>query len=108
MFPIVDGCGMDYMHLRHGVNCFRSCSYKGFITNLTIQRQFFPNEEDETGAAKALMRLQDTYKLDPETISKGEFPGDNNLTGQPKYYNFLLFLVPLLKPTMVTCTTKIQ
>ncbi|KAM6475142.1 prolyl 4-hydroxylase subunit alpha-2 isoform 2-T2 [Liasis olivaceus] len=48
---------------------------KGFISNLTLQRQFFPNEEDETGAAKALMRLQDTYKLDPETISKGEFPG---------------------------------
>ncbi|XP_008102940.2 prolyl 4-hydroxylase subunit alpha-2 isoform X1 [Anolis carolinensis] len=48
---------------------------KGFIANLTVQRQFFPNEEDETGAAKALMRLQDTYKLDPETISKGEFPG---------------------------------
>ncbi|XP_072846282.1 prolyl 4-hydroxylase subunit alpha-2 isoform X1 [Pogona vitticeps] len=48
---------------------------KGFISNLTIQRQFFPNEEDETGAAKALMRLQDTYKLDTEMISKGEFPG---------------------------------
>ncbi|XP_070790024.1 prolyl 4-hydroxylase subunit alpha-2 isoform X1 [Pituophis catenifer annectens] len=48
---------------------------KGFITNLTVQRQFFPDEEDETGAAKALMRLQDTYKLDSETISKGEFPG---------------------------------
>ncbi|XP_019334093.1 prolyl 4-hydroxylase subunit alpha-2 isoform X2 [Alligator mississippiensis] len=47
----------------------------GFIANLTIQRQFFPTEEDETGAAKALMRLQDTYKLDPETISKGVLPG---------------------------------
>ncbi|XP_019390592.1 PREDICTED: prolyl 4-hydroxylase subunit alpha-2 isoform X2 [Crocodylus porosus] len=46
-----------------------------FIANLTIQRQFFPTEEDETGAAKALMRLQDTYKLDPETISKGVLPG---------------------------------
>ncbi|XP_060096477.1 prolyl 4-hydroxylase subunit alpha-2 isoform X1 [Heteronotia binoei] len=57
-------------------------STKGFITNLTIQRQFFPNEEDEIGAAKALMRLQDTYKLDPETISKGEFPGT-------KYRSFL-------------------
>ncbi|KAJ6634134.1 hypothetical protein lerEdw1_014132, partial [Lerista edwardsae] len=49
-------------------------SAKGFIANLTIQRQFFPNEEDEIGAAKALMRLQDTYKLDSGTISKGEFP----------------------------------
>ncbi|POI32272.1 hypothetical protein CIB84_003976, partial [Bambusicola thoracicus] len=48
---------------------------EGFITNLTIQRQFFPTEEDETGAAKALMRLQDTYKLDPETLSRGNLPG---------------------------------
>lgn len=40
-----------------------------------MQRQFFPTEEDEMGAAKALMRLQDTYKLDPDTISKGQLPG---------------------------------
>ncbi|XP_019497708.1 PREDICTED: prolyl 4-hydroxylase subunit alpha-2 [Hipposideros armiger] len=46
----------------------------GFIANLSVQRQFFPTDEDETGAAKALMRLQDTYKLDPDTISKGELP----------------------------------
>ncbi|XP_006759220.1 PREDICTED: prolyl 4-hydroxylase subunit alpha-2 isoform X1 [Myotis davidii] len=50
-------------------------SAAGFIANLSVQRQFFPTDEDETGAAKALMRLQDTYKLDPDTISKGELPG---------------------------------
>ncbi|XP_018419280.1 PREDICTED: prolyl 4-hydroxylase subunit alpha-2 isoform X2 [Nanorana parkeri] len=48
---------------------------KGFIANLTFQREFFPSEEDETGAAKALMRLQDTYKLDPYVIAKGILPG---------------------------------
>ncbi|XP_072256951.1 prolyl 4-hydroxylase subunit alpha-2 isoform X2 [Pyxicephalus adspersus] len=48
---------------------------KGFIANLTFQREFFPSEEDETGAAKALMRLQDTYKLDPDVIAKGILPG---------------------------------
>ncbi|PIO29146.1 hypothetical protein AB205_0181180, partial [Aquarana catesbeiana] len=47
----------------------------GFIANLTFQREFFPSEEDETGAAKALMRLQDTYKLDPDVIAKGILPG---------------------------------
>ncbi|XP_059273506.1 prolyl 4-hydroxylase subunit alpha-2 isoform X3 [Mustela nigripes] len=47
----------------------------GFIANLSVQRQFFPTDEDEMGAAKALMRLQDTYKLDPDTISKGQLPG---------------------------------
>ncbi|XP_030066957.1 prolyl 4-hydroxylase subunit alpha-2 isoform X3 [Microcaecilia unicolor] len=53
---------------------------RGFIANLTLQRQFFPNEEDEKGAAKALMRLQDTYRLDSETISRGRFPGTKYLS----------------------------
>ncbi|XP_056325429.1 prolyl 4-hydroxylase subunit alpha-1a isoform X3 [Danio aesculapii] len=53
----------------------------GFISNLTIQRQYFPNDEDQNGAAKALLRLQDTYKLDTQTISSGDLPGVN--TGLP-------------------------
>ncbi|XP_028844892.1 prolyl 4-hydroxylase subunit alpha-1b isoform X1 [Denticeps clupeoides] len=47
----------------------------GFISNLTIQRQYFPTDEDQTGAAKALLRLQDTYQLDSNTISTGNLPG---------------------------------
>ncbi|XP_052313586.1 prolyl 4-hydroxylase subunit alpha-2-like isoform X3 [Oncorhynchus keta] len=47
----------------------------GFISNMTVHRQYFPDEEDEKGAAKALMRLQDTYKLDSESFSKGKLPG---------------------------------
>ncbi|CAI9593832.1 unnamed protein product [Staurois parvus] len=47
----------------------------GFISNLTIQRQYFPSDEDQTGAAKALIRLQDTYNLDTDTLSKGNLPG---------------------------------
>uniref|UniRef100_A0AAQ5ZCE5 procollagen-proline 4-dioxygenase n=1 Tax=Amphiprion ocellaris TaxID=80972 RepID=A0AAQ5ZCE5_AMPOC len=47
----------------------------GFISNLTIQRQHFPTDEDQTGAAKALLRLQDTYRLDANTISTGNLPG---------------------------------
>ncbi|XP_067852162.1 prolyl 4-hydroxylase subunit alpha-2-like isoform X1 [Heptranchias perlo] len=47
----------------------------GFIANLSIQRQYFPTDEDENGAAKALLRLQDTYRLDSESISKGRLPG---------------------------------
>uniref|UniRef100_A0A3Q0SD90 procollagen-proline 4-dioxygenase n=1 Tax=Amphilophus citrinellus TaxID=61819 RepID=A0A3Q0SD90_AMPCI len=46
-----------------------------FISNLTIQRQHFPNDDDQTGAAKALLRLQDTYQLDTNAISTGELPG---------------------------------
>ncbi|XP_062320275.1 prolyl 4-hydroxylase subunit alpha-1-like [Osmerus eperlanus] len=47
----------------------------GFISNLTLQRQHFPTDEDQTGAAKALLRLQDTYRLDANTISTGDLPG---------------------------------
>ncbi|XP_046709708.1 prolyl 4-hydroxylase subunit alpha-1a isoform X2 [Silurus meridionalis] len=47
----------------------------GFVSNLTIQRQYFPNDEDQTGAAKALLRLQDTYKLETHAISTGDLPG---------------------------------
>ncbi|XP_072881491.1 prolyl 4-hydroxylase subunit alpha-1b isoform X1 [Hemitrygon akajei] len=52
----------------------------GFISNLTIQRQHFPNDEDQTGAAKALIRLQDTYNLDADTISQGNLPGVKHKT----------------------------
>lgn len=43
---------------------------------MSVHRQYFPDEEDETGAAKALMRLQDTYQLDSEAFSKGKLPGN--------------------------------
>nr|XP_057922071.1 prolyl 4-hydroxylase subunit alpha-1-like isoform X2 [Doryrhamphus excisus] len=53
----------------------------GFISNLTIRRQHFPNEVDQTGVAEALLRLQDTYELDTNTLAKGELPGSSSLRG---------------------------
>ncbi|XP_067348189.1 prolyl 4-hydroxylase subunit alpha-2-like isoform X2 [Channa argus] len=50
----------------------------GFISNMSMHRQYFPDQEDETGAAKALMRLQDTYQLDSEAFSRGKLPGVHN------------------------------
>ncbi|XP_072446517.1 prolyl 4-hydroxylase subunit alpha-2-like isoform X1 [Chiloscyllium punctatum] len=50
-----------------------------FIANLSIQRENFPTDEDESGAGKALLRLQDTYKLDSESISKGKLPGAQHI-----------------------------
>lgn len=47
-----------------------------FISNMSTHRQYFPQPEDETGAAKALMRLQDTYQLDSEAFSMGKLPGN--------------------------------
>ncbi|XP_037543799.1 prolyl 4-hydroxylase subunit alpha-2 isoform X2 [Nematolebias whitei] len=52
----------------------------GFIANMSVHRQYFPDEEDQTGAAKALMRLQDTYQLDSEAFSKGKLPGVHSNT----------------------------
>ncbi|XP_069508611.1 prolyl 4-hydroxylase subunit alpha-2 isoform X2 [Ambystoma mexicanum] len=71
-YKLVKRLNTDWVDLE---NLIRQDSSTGFIANLTMQRQFFPSEEDETGAAKALMRLQDTYKLDPETLASGRLPG---------------------------------
>uniref|UniRef100_A0A8C1W8Q6 procollagen-proline 4-dioxygenase n=1 Tax=Cyprinus carpio TaxID=7962 RepID=A0A8C1W8Q6_CYPCA len=64
----------------------------GFISNLTIQRQYFPNDEDQTGAAKALLRLQDTYQLDTQTISSGDLPDPEHqrALGNLKYFDYQL------------------
>uniref|UniRef100_A0A4W6E654 procollagen-proline 4-dioxygenase n=1 Tax=Lates calcarifer TaxID=8187 RepID=A0A4W6E654_LATCA len=63
-----------------------------FISNLTIQRQHFPNDDDQTGAAKALMRLQDTYQLDTNIISTGELPDPTHqrANGNLKYFEYQL------------------
>jgi len=46
----------------------------------------FPNEEDLNGAAVALMRLQDTYKLDTHALAEGKLLGgkkySRHLTGK--------------------------
>uniref|UniRef100_A0A8C8T790 Prolyl 4-hydroxylase subunit alpha-1 n=1 Tax=Peromyscus maniculatus bairdii TaxID=230844 RepID=A0A8C8T790_PERMB len=64
----------------------------GFISNLTIQRQYFPNDEDQVGAAKALFRLQDTYNLDTDTISKGNLPDPEHqrANGNLRYFEYIM------------------
>lgn len=46
---------------------------------MSVHRQYFPDQEDETGAARALMRLQDTYQLDSEAFSRGKLPGNQRM-----------------------------
>jgi prolyl 4-hydroxylase len=44
----------------------------------------FPSDEDLNGAAAALMRLQDTYKLDTHALAEGKLLGkkySRQLTG---------------------------
>jgi len=47
------------------------------MKNLTQYRELlkFPTDEDLTGAATALIRLQDTYKLDTASVARGELNG---------------------------------
>ncbi|XP_028331385.1 prolyl 4-hydroxylase subunit alpha-1-like isoform X2 [Gouania willdenowi] len=48
-----------------------------FISKLSVMKQNFPTDEDQSGAAKALLRLQDTYQLDTHTLSTGRLPGSS-------------------------------
>nr|CAB3264618.1 prolyl 4-hydroxylase subunit alpha-1-like [Phallusia mammillata] len=46
-----------------------------FLTNLSIKRAHFPNADDVKGSAEAIMRLQDTYKLDTHDLAEGIVKG---------------------------------
>jgi hypothetical protein len=48
-----------------------------FVQNITKFRNIlkFPSDEDLNGAAVALTRLQDTYKLDTASVARGELNG---------------------------------
>jgi len=49
--------------------------------NESKSNETFPSNEDLNGAAAALLRLQDTYKLDTSTLAKGFIPLRNSATG---------------------------
>lgn len=48
-----------------------------YLRNITSYREYlkFPTDEDLNGAAVALTRLQDTYKLDTSSLARGELNG---------------------------------
>ncbi|XP_037291677.1 prolyl 4-hydroxylase subunit alpha-1 isoform X1 [Rhipicephalus microplus] len=49
---------------------------KAMVENITHSGHLrFPDEEDLTGAAVALLRLQDTYRLDTASLAKGRIQG---------------------------------
>lgn len=53
-----------------------SADGKLMVENITQTRNLrFPDEEDLTGAAIALLRLQDTYRLDTASLAKGHIRG---------------------------------
>ncbi|KAK0087136.1 hypothetical protein PV325_001697 [Microctonus aethiopoides] len=56
---------------------------KAFVANITTSRNDlkFPTDEDLNGAAVALMRLQDTYKLETAQVARGLLNGVQYSTG---------------------------
>ncbi|XP_076235960.1 prolyl 4-hydroxylase subunit alpha-1 isoform X1 [Calliopsis andreniformis] len=56
---------------------------KSFVANITSSRSDlkFPTDEDLNGAAVALMRLQDTYKLETAQVARGVLNGVQYSTG---------------------------
>lgn len=60
-------------------NMMRYNAAEDYLKNITSQRDSvfvkFPDQEDLDGAATALMRLQDTYKLDTRDIAEGHIQG---------------------------------
>ncbi|XP_043272912.1 prolyl 4-hydroxylase subunit alpha-1 isoform X2 [Venturia canescens] len=56
---------------------------KSFVLNITTSRNDlkFPTDEDLNGAAVALMRLQDTYKLETAQVARGVLNGIQYSTG---------------------------
>lgn len=67
------------------------------IFNMTEIKKFMktPTDEDLTGAAIALIRLQDTYNMDTASVAKGELMGvqyTTQLSGK-NYVSFQLLLI---------------
>ncbi|XP_019730140.1 prolyl 4-hydroxylase subunit alpha-1-like [Hippocampus comes] len=67
----------------------RSNVSDGFVSNFNSRSEHLPNDDDLTGVAEALVRLQDTYQLDTDTMAKGKLPGTSlllsNLTVEDCY-----------------------
>jgi hypothetical protein len=75
---------------------------KAFVANITNSRSDlkFPTEEDLNGAAVALMRLQDTYKLETAQVARGVLNGVQYSTGlSGEYADFAcVHMVPKSSP----------
>ena len=63
-----------YAFISHSVICVYalfSFSLSALMSNISYNHYLFPDEEDFSGAAAALLRLQDTYQLSPSLITSG-------------------------------------
>ena len=68
------------------------------ITNSRIDLKF-PTEEDLNGAAVALMRLQDTYKLETAQVARGVLNGVQYSTGLSGWLLLFYFYLEIIDCT---------
>lgn len=64
-----------------------------FLARLLSKTDSFPDEEDLSGVAAALLRLQDTYALPTDKVSHGDIEGvsdSSRMTGNCKRYSLAL------------------
>lgn len=71
-----------------------------FVSRLTHYKPAFPSEDDLSGAATGLMRLQNTYRLAASELVDGRIPGDQKekLSSADCYYLGVLFSASVLLP----------
>ncbi|KAI0236972.1 Prolyl 4-hydroxylase subunit alpha-1 [Lamellibrachia satsuma] len=60
------------------LDLIRNTTGQGFLAKVEDKTSCFPNSDDLTGAASALLRLQDVYALKTEQIAKGHLRGVKN------------------------------
>ena len=74
---------------------------KAFVANITNSRidLKFPTEEDLNGAAVALMRLQDTYKLETAQVARGVLNGVQYSTGLSGWLLLFYFYLEIIDCT---------
>ena len=50
------------------------------MANISMNRYQFPSQEDVDGVIAALLRLQDTYSLEPRTMASGNLGSTKGLS----------------------------
>ncbi|KAI5748962.1 hypothetical protein M8J76_003658 [Diaphorina citri] len=73
-FLVVKRLTLDWKQAEHYM---KDHVYQEAMDNMTRYKQDlkFPTDEDLSGAATALLRLQDTYKLETASVARGELNG---------------------------------
>lgn len=82
--------------------------FKEFLESLLTKTRSFPDQEDLSGAAIALLRLQDTYALSTDKVARGDIQGVKNsptMTGNFSKLTSVHLGHLIFQPTQQICGT---